>query len=78
MSPLAIALTAVGLLALLTGLGWWAFSRSRKRVGRLEAELELWREQGRRNAKADEIMAEPTNDPSSWYERMRKNLSGNS
>lgn len=38
MQPLAIALAAIGGLAVVAGLGWWAFSRSRKRVGELEEE----------------------------------------
>lgn len=37
-----------------------------------QREVEIRREQGERNDKADEIMAEPTGDADSWLDRMRR------
>jgi hypothetical protein len=60
-------LIAIGGLVLLAGLGWWAFSRSRKRVGKLETlqESEVRREQ------MDEILSEPVPLGAALRARMR-------
>jgi hypothetical protein len=37
------SLIAIGLLAVLAGVGWWAYSRSQKRSGASEAEADTLR-----------------------------------
>lgn len=64
---LAIAIAG---LVILAGAGWWAFSRSRKRVGKLET---LEHAEGKRE-QMDEILAEPVPLGDDLRARMRARL----
>lgn len=57
----AVALGAIGMVI-----------RKIRKGGGDQREVEIRREQGERNDKADEIMAEPTGDTDSWLDRMRR------
>lgn len=74
MEPLAIAAIAVGLLAVLAGVGWWAYARSQKRSGATETEADSLREAAERDEKMHEILSAPVPRGDDLRARMRARL----
>ena len=63
------ALTAIGLLALLAGLGWWFFATSQKLCGELAAENRMLRKGAEAHAAAERMPRQVVMDKVDRYSR---------